>query len=58
MYVTTKQGLLLFFDITKPDGTPKKLLDSSKINQLGWRPKIKLIDGVKEVINDVQYQLI
>ena len=35
------------FDSSKPDGTPNKLLDSSKINKLGWTPKISLEDGIK-----------
>jgi len=30
-----------------PNGTPKKLLDSSKINELGWKPKISLDEGIK-----------
>ena len=37
------------FDTTKPDGTPRKLLDSSKINTLGWSPKIQLREGIEEV---------
>jgi GDP-L-fucose synthase len=36
----------LGFDPTKPDGTPRKLLDTSKINQLGWRPRIPLEAGI------------
>jgi GDP-L-fucose synthase len=36
------------FDTTKPDGTPKKLLDVSKINNLGWQYKISLKDGIKQ----------
>lgn len=36
----------LTFDSTKPDGTPRKLLDVSKLNGLGWRPKISLRDGI------------
>lgn len=36
------------FDISKPDGTPRKLLDSSKIKSLGWKPKISLADGIEK----------
>lgn len=35
------------FDKSKPDGTPRKLLDSSKINRLGWTPKVSLAEGIK-----------
>ncbi len=35
------------FDKTKPDGTPRKLLDISKIKKLGWRGKTNLKDGIK-----------
>jgi len=34
------------FDTTKPDGTPRKLMDVSRIRSLGWSPKIKLADGI------------
>jgi len=34
------------FDASKPDGTPRKLLDVSKLSGLGWRPKIPLRDGI------------
>lgn len=44
----------LFFDITKPDGTPRKLLDSSRINNLGWKSKINLIDGLTRTIKEVE----
>lgn len=37
-------------DLTKPDGTPRKLLDSSKIERLGWSPKVNLELGIKEII--------
>jgi nucleoside-diphosphate-sugar epimerase len=40
------QGEILH-DLTRPDGTPKKLLDVSKIKALGWRPQIGLDDGIK-----------
>jgi GDP-L-fucose synthase len=42
----------LVFDTTKPDGTPRKLMDSSKINSLGWIPIIKLDAGLKQTINE------
>jgi GDP-L-fucose synthase len=38
----------LEFDASKPDGTPRKLLDISKIKSLGWSPKIPLRDGIAD----------
>lgn len=38
----------ILFDCTKPDGTPRKLLDVSKIQSLGWRSKITLREGIKQ----------
>jgi GDP-L-fucose synthase len=35
-------------DLSKPDGTPAKLLDSSRIRELGWAPRIVLEEGLKE----------
>ena len=40
------------FDDSMPDGTMRKLLDISKITDLGWKPKISLRDGLTRVIND------
>lgn len=37
----------LVFDTTKPDGTPRKLTDSSRIQALGWRPKVSLEEGIR-----------
>ena len=42
----------LLFDTTKPDGTPRKLMDTSKINNLGWFPKIALKTGICNTIDD------
>lgn len=36
----------LTFDDTKPDGTMRKLMDSSRIMTMGWKPEISLIDGI------------
>ncbi len=36
------------FDLSKPDGTPQKLTDISKIKNTGWAPKISLVNGVKD----------
>ena len=35
------------WDMSKPDGTPRKLLDVSRIQSLGWQPKIELREGIK-----------
>jgi GDP-L-fucose synthase len=40
------------FDSSKPDGTPRKLMDSSLISLLGWRLSIKLIDGLDLAYKD------
>lgn len=40
------------FDITKPDGTPRKLLDVSKLEKLGWKYKTELEDGIKLAYED------
>jgi GDP-L-fucose synthase len=39
------------FDTTKPDGTPKKLLDVSKLFSLGWRPKVGLEEGIRGMVS-------
>lgn len=37
----------IVFDPSKPDGTPRKLLDVSRLKRLGWEPKISLPEGLK-----------
>ncbi len=39
----------LEFDPGKPDGTPRKLLDVSRLHELGWRHQIELRDGIQSV---------
>ena len=41
-------------DISKPDGTPRKLMDVSKINSLGWKAKIGLEEGIIKVIEEIK----
>lgn len=40
----------IIWDNTKPDGTPKKLMDSSKLHNLGWKPSISLEEGIRRVV--------
>ncbi len=47
------QGQLIF-DTSKPDGTPRKLMDITKINDLGWSPIIDLKSGIKQTILEVK----
>jgi GDP-L-fucose synthase len=42
----------LTFDTSKPDGTPRKLLDVSRLAQLGWAPDVKLREGLKLAYHD------
>ncbi len=43
----------LEFDISKPDGTPRKLMDTTKLTSLGWKPSIQLKEGIKRTIAEV-----
>lgn len=38
----------IVWDKSKPDGTPRKLLDTTRLNQLGWKPQISLKDGLAQ----------
>jgi GDP-L-fucose synthase len=42
----------LLFDTSKPDGTPRKLLDVSKLMEMGWKPKVKLPEGIRLAYED------
>jgi GDP-L-fucose synthase len=39
----------LRFDATRPDGTPQKLLDVSRLSALGWQPRIPLDQGIADL---------
>ncbi len=42
----------MVFDTSKPDGTPRKLMDSSRLNALGWRARVNLQVGLEEAYSD------
>ena len=42
----------LRFDSGRPDGTPRKLLDCTLLNEMGWKPKISLQNGIEQATND------
>jgi GDP-L-fucose synthase len=46
----------LHFDASKPDGTPRKLLDVSRIHNLGWKHRISLEEGIRSVWNEVTHK--
>ncbi len=48
----TGYGGQLIFDDTKPDGTPRKLLNVDKINTLGWRATVDIREGIRDTYND------
>ena len=47
----------IVFDTSKPDGTAKRLLDSTKMFNLGWKPKMNLEDGLKVAYNDFMLKI-
>ena len=47
----------IIFDEKKPDGTPRKLLDVSKIHSIGWRHRIGLREGIEKVYEEVKNRL-
>ncbi len=50
MEVISYQGLIEF-DQSKPDGTPRKMLDTTKLDKIGWRPKVSLKEGIELTYN-------
>jgi len=42
------------WDSSKPDGTPRKVMDVSKIKSLGWAPQISLVDGIQQTVEYYQ----
>ncbi len=51
--ITGYEGELVF-NASKPDGTPRKLLDISKLHSLGWTAKIDLRQGIEKVYNEIK----
>lgn len=46
----------IVLDTSKPDGTPRKLMDVSKLHNLGWKHQISLTEGIKRVVEEVYEQ--
>ncbi|HVA98449.1 MAG TPA: GDP-L-fucose synthase [Bacteroidia bacterium] len=55
--ITNYEGELKW-DSSKPDGTPRKLMDVSKLHKLGWKHQIDLETGIKSVYEDVKKSLV
>ena len=49
--VTGFKGRIVF-DTSKPDGTPRKIMDSAKLFGMGWKPSIGLKEGLRDAYND------
>ena len=47
-------SLKIKYDKSKPDGTPRKLMDNSLAKRLGWKPKYKVIDALKKTVEDFE----
>jgi GDP-L-fucose synthase len=47
----------LEFDLSKPDGTPRKLMDVTRLHELGWKHEIDLKEGIESVYKDVKSSL-
>ena len=49
---------IIKWDHSKPDGTYRKKLDISRLNKMGWHSKISLNEGLKEIINNFNQELL
>ena len=47
----------ILWDLTKPDGTPKKQLDCRRINKMGWKPTVDLDDGINKTVSSFMKSL-
>ena len=47
----------LEFDVSRPDGTPRKLMDSARLSALGWQPKIGLREGLADAYRHLQHDM-
>ena len=47
-----KEEIVVNYDITKPDGMKRKILDSSKIQKLGWNAKTSLYEGIEKTYSE------
>jgi GDP-L-fucose synthase len=47
----------LVFDSTRPDGAPRKLMDSTRLRQLGWKPSVGLEEGIRMAFESAREQL-
>lgn len=50
------QGKIVF-DTTKPDGTPRKLMNSERLKEMGWSAKVNLVDGLAKAYQDFLSQI-
>ncbi len=48
----------IYFNTSKPDGTPRKLMDVNKLHSLGWKHKISLEEGIKSVYQSIDWSTI
>ncbi len=47
----------LVFDTNMPDGTPRKICDTTRIRKLGWKPRISLVEGIKRTVGEYRAAL-